>query len=224
MKPFKSILTVSLLLIVSALTAQSNQTAASKSNDPKALEILNKASSNYNSGGGVKASFTLQVLAKGGSVRETINGTIQLRSSRFKLITSDMITWFDGSNQWLYVKGNNEVNLSKPTAKDMILYNPVNVYQLYKHGYNCKLMIDKTLNGKKHHQVELKPVKDAVIQNIVVVFDKSSYRPINIVLTNKDKSGSKIAINSYIAGQNYTESSFTFNPKEYPGAEIIDLR
>lgn len=193
-------------------------------NDPKALEVLNKASDLYTKSSGVKASFTLNMLSKGGSVKETVKGSIQLKSSRFKLLTEDMITWFDGTNQWVYVKSNDEVNLSKPSPKDMLLYNPINVYQLYKYGYSCKRLADKVENGKTLFQITLKPTKDAAAQDILVKFDKTTYRPVTITVTNKDKSGSRIVVNSYVTGQNYAESLFTFSPKEYPNTEVIDLR
>ena len=203
-------------------TAQPGQHAQ---NDPKALEVLNKASVAYNKTVGVKAGFTINVLAKGGTVKDNISGNIQLKGSKFKLETDDMTTWFDGTNQWVYAKSNNEVNLSKPNSKELLMINPVNVFQLYQHGYDSKLLADKVENGKKLLQVELKPyTKTENILSIVACFDKASYRPVSINITNKDKSGSRISIGSYLAGQTYTDALFAFNPKDFPNTEVVDLR
>jgi outer membrane lipoprotein-sorting protein len=194
-------------------------------NDPKALEVLNKASAAYNKAGGVKAGFSIQVLAKGGTLKDNISGNIRLKGSKFKIETGDMITWFDGSNQWVFIQNNNEVNLSKPNSKELLMINPVNVFQLYKHGYNSKLLTDKVVNGKKYLQVELKPyTKTENAQSIVAAFDKTSYRPVSIVITNKDKSGSRVSIGSYLVGQTYADELFTFQQKDYPNAEVVDLR
>jgi outer membrane lipoprotein-sorting protein len=200
------------------------QTIQKAQNDPKALAVLNKASEAYNKAGGVKAGFTIKVLAKGGTEKDNISGNIHLKGSKFKLETGDMTTWFDGTNQWVHLQSNNEVNLSKPNSKELLMINPVNVFQLYKHGYNSKLLTDKSDKGKKLYQVELKPYTKESVQSIIAAFDKSTFRPVNIVITNKDKSGSRISIGSYLTGQTYAESMFTFQPKDYPDTEVIDLR
>lgn len=204
---------------------QSAQTTQRAQNDPKALEVLNKASAAYNKAGGVKAGFTVKIIAKGGTLKDNLSGNIQLKGSKFKLETGDMTTWFDGTNQWVYMQSNNEVNLSKPNSKELLMINPVNVFQLYQHGYNSKLLADKVENGKKYFQIELKPyTKTENTQSILACFDKSSYRPVSIIITNKDKSGSRISIGSYLTGQAYSDGLFAFNPKDYPNTEVIDLR
>jgi len=231
MKKFNSLVLIFSLLFNMNLAAQLQQMPKpaqpiqKAQNDPKALEVLNKASVAYNKAGGVKAGFTLKMLAKGGTVKDNLSGNIQLKGSKFKLETGDMTTWFDGTNQWVYMQSNNEVNLSKPNSKELLMINPVNVFQLYQHGYNSKLLTDKVENGKKLLQVELKPyTKNENTLSLVACFDKSSYRPVSIIITNKDKSGSKINIGSYLTGQSYSDDLFTFNPKDYPNTEVVDLR
>lgn len=231
MKKFSSFTLIFSLLFSLNLTAQlpqipqSAQPTQRAQNDPKALEVLNKASAAYNKAGGVKAGFTVKILAKGGALKDNLSGNIQLKGSKFKLETGDMTTWFDGTNQWVLMQSNNEVNLSKPNSKELLMINPVNVFQLYQHGYNSKLLADKVESGKKCYQVELKPyTKTENTLSIVACFDKATYRPVSIIITNKDKSGSRISIGSYLTGQSYGDALFAFNPKDYPNSEVIDLR
>lgn len=219
MKKFSS------LVLVLSLLFNLNGFSQTAQNDPKALEVLNKASVAYNKAGGVKAGFIIKILAKGGTIKDDLSGNIQLKGSKFKLETDDMTTWFDGINQWVYIKSNNEVNLSKPNSRELLMINPVNVFQLYQHGYNSKLLADKVENGKKLFQVELKPyTKNENTLSIVACFEKGTYRPVSIIITNKDKSGSRISIGSYLTGQAYTDALFAFQPKDYPNTEVVDLR
>jgi len=105
------------------------------------------------------------------------------------------------------------------------MINPVNVFLLYQHGFNSKLLADKVENGKKFLQVELKPyTKTENILSIVAAFEKGTYHPVSIVITNKDKSGSRISIGSYLTGKAYTDLMFVFQPKDYPNTEVVDLR
>ena len=200
-------------------------TAAFAQNDAKALTVLNNASAAYNKAGGVKAGFSLKVLDYGGKIKDTMNGTIRLKGSKFKLEVDEMTTWFDGKNQWVYLTNNSEVNLSTPSEEELLMVNPVNVFQLYKHGYNCKWLGEKKENGKTVLKVSLTPKnKQETLQSIVASFDKSNYRPVSIIITNKDKSGSKIYIPTYLTGQSYADGLFVFQQKNYPNTEVIDLR
>lgn len=194
-------------------------------NDPKALDVLNRASATYNKSGGVKAGFSLKILDSGGIENNTIEGTIKLKGSMFKLEVKEMISWFDGKNQWVYLTSNKEVNLSNPTEEDLLMINPVNVFQLYRHGYECKYLGEKNESGKAVLKVRLTPTdKYSSLSNIDATFDKVSLRPLNIIITNKDKSGSVINITTYQSGQTYADSFFSFPQKEYPNLDVIDLR
>jgi outer membrane lipoprotein-sorting protein len=193
--------------------------------DPKALDVLNRASAAYNKAGGVKAGFSLKVLGSGGVTDNTISGTIRLKGSKFKLEVKEMITWFDGKNQWVYLTDNKEVNLSNPTEEELLMTNPVNVFQLYKHGYNCKYAGEKDEGGKNVIKVLLTPSdKFSNLSSIMASFDKLSLRPVTIVITNKDKSGSIINIPGYLTGQAFNDTLFSFPQKDYPNLDVIDLR
>lgn len=192
-------------------------------NDSKAMDVLNNASAAYNKAGGIKAGFSLLEHRAGGKA-SNISGTILLKGSKFKIEVRGMIAWFDGKNEWVYIAKSKEVNLSNPTEEEMLMINPVNVFQLYKHGYTCKWGGVKKENGVTVQKVILTPAKRSSLQSIVASFDKSTLKPVRIIITNKDKSGSDISITSYLTGQNYSDSSFTFQQKRYPNVEVIDLR
>jgi len=194
-------------------------------NDAKALDVLNKASASYVKAGSVKAGFNIKVLDYGGKVKDNITGTIRLKGPKFKLEIEEMTTWFDGKNQWVFLTNNSEVNLSNPTEEELLMVNPINVFQLYKHGYNCKWVGEKTEGGRMVLKVILSPKnKQETVQSIVASFDKVTLRPVSISITNKDKSGSTISIPTYQTGQNYADSLFVFQQKNYPNTEVIDLR
>jgi outer membrane lipoprotein-sorting protein len=200
-------------------------TVSFSQNDDKALDVLNKASAAYTKAEGVKAGFSLKILDYGGKIKNNLSGTIRLKGSKFKLEVKEMTTWFDGKNQWVYITSNKEVNLSNPSEEELLMINPVNVFQLYKHGYNCKWLGEKNEGGKNVLKISMSPDnKNETVQNIVASFDKSSYRPVFISITNKDKSGSRISITTYQTRQSFPDALFIFQQKNYPNTEVIDLR
>ena len=72
----------------------------------QALTILEKAGEAYNKTSGVHAEFSIEVFGSG--KRRPNSGQIQLKGDKFKLDVGEMITWFDGKNQWFYL-----VNIQK---------------------------------------------------------------------------------------------------------------
>ncbi|MDD2618177.1 MAG: LolA-like putative outer membrane lipoprotein chaperone [Bacteroidales bacterium] len=191
----------------------------------QALALLEKAGEAYNKTSGVHAEFSIEVFEFGGESAAQIQGQIQLKGDKFKLDVGEMITWFDGKNQWFYLVNIQEVNLSNPAPEDLIMINPVMVFQLYKYGFDARYAGEKKLGTKIAQHVELIPQEQhSDIQRIEVWFDKQTHRPLRISIRNKDLSGSLINIDKYIIDQEYPDAMFVFQQKAYPGAVVIDLR
>ncbi len=193
------------ILILTALisTVATAQTAKS---------VLDKAAAHITVKEGVKANFKMQ-----GGIGNT-SGTILIKGKKFQATTPQAIVWFDGKTMWTYMKQNEEVNVSNPTEAQLQAINPYNFINLYKNGYNCTLN-----NTGSSYVVHLTSnVKDRKIKELFVTIDKQSYRPTQVKLLQgkkwtifdiTDLSKSKVA-----------DSQFRFNAKDFPKAEVIDLR
>ena len=104
--------------------------------DKKAKDILDKASSAFANAGGVKASFTFTLENTKAKVNETFNGTIYMQGNKFNIETPDYSAWYNGTNQWVYVKANDEVNLTNPSADETQMINPATILTIYQKGFN----------------------------------------------------------------------------------------
>jgi outer membrane lipoprotein-sorting protein len=193
------------ILILAALisTVATAQTAKS---------VLDKAAAHITVKEGVKANFKMQ-----GGIGNT-SGIILIKGKKFHASTPQATVWFDGKTMWTYMKQNEEVNVSNPTEAQLQAINPYNFINLYKNGYNCTLN-----NTGSSYVVHLTSnVKDRKIKELFVTIDKQSYRPTQVKLLQgkkwtifdiTDLSKSKVA-----------DSQFRFNAKDFPKAEVIDLR
>ena len=193
------------ILILTALisTVATAQTAKS---------VLDKAAAHITVKDGVKANFKMQ-----GGIGNT-SGTILIKGKKFQATTPQAIVWFDGKTMWTYMKKNEEVNVSNPTEAQLQAINPYNFINLYKNGYNSTL--NNTGNSYVVHLTTT--AKDRKIKELFVTIDKQSYRPTQVKLLQgkiwtifdiTDLSKSKVA-----------DSQFRFNAKDFPKAEVIDLR
>lgn len=190
----------------------------------QAKVVLDRAAAAFRNAGGVKAGFEVKVFSRGGFVGET-GGVIQLKGEKFKLKTADVVTWFDGKTQWSYLADSDEVNVSNPTPAELQSLNPYALLQLYQQGYVCRLGATKSFRGKPVYEVNLTAVnRTQEPERMAVVIAKDTFRPLFVTVEQRDKSRSEITITSYQTGQKYADALFTFDKKQYPQAEIIDLR
>lgn len=178
-----------------------------------AKRILDKAATTVSNPGGVQAHF--QMISKQFGSTE---GDIAVKGRKFHATTPDATIWFDGKTQWTYMKGNDEVNISNPTEAQLQAINPYNFINIYKKGYK--------LEAKKvdhFYEVHLIPTdKNRKIQEMYIVVDETSYHPTHVKMKQKDK-WSTIVI-SRLKTASLSDDLFKFNSKDFPQAEIIDLR
>lgn len=198
------------LLTAIALLAAMGLQAQTKTGN-KARTILDKVAKNVNRPTGATADFTIQ----GDGVSS--KGNIAIKGNKFRATTAEGIVWFDGKTQWTYMKANEEVNVNTPDAKQQARMNPYYFITLYKKGYN---MTSKSIgSGYEVHLTAQS--KSQSLQEIYITVSKS-YLPTKVRFSQKGK-WTTITVSNFKAA-NLSDSSFTFREKDYPNAEVIDLR
>jgi outer membrane lipoprotein-sorting protein len=210
LKFFRSASLIALLIFSGVSLAQ---------NSPR--NVLDKAAATLN-GSGVTASFSIN-LFNGTKLQGSSNGSISIKGNKFHASTSQNIIWFDGKTEWTYVKKNDEVNVSNPTEAQLQSMNPYRFINLYKNGFNLS-MGNTTLRGISAYSVHLKAQnKNSEIQEVYIVVNKSNYQPMSVRM----RKGAKQWYSISISGLEYkylNDNIFHFNHKDFPKAEIIDLR
>jgi len=195
----KSIL-LYLLLAVLPLSAQT------------AKEVLDKTAAVVANGKGAQAAFTI----KGGQMNAS--GTIAIKGKKFHAAIPQAIVWFDGKTQWTYMKKSDEVNVANPSATELAAINPYNFIYLYKQGYSYTL----TKKGTSY-ELHLKATgKKKSIEEMYIVVNPKTYVPSQIRMRQK-KGWTTIDIRNFKQAA-LADGMFRFNAKDYPTAEVIDLR
>lgn len=190
-----------------------------------AQAILDKAAQMYEQSNGIKANFAIHSVIPQQNISESFEGIIEMKGDKFKLETPDMITWYDGQTQWVYVMRNDEVNVSTPSGDELQLTNPAVLLRQYKKGFSVQYKgTSTTRQAKSAYDITLIPKKKSDIQQIDLQIEKMSNIPAAITITDKNKATVSIYISKWETGKNQADSFFSFNESDYPDAEIIDLR
>ncbi len=190
-----------------------------------AQAILDKAAQMYEQSNGIKANFAIHSVVPQQNISESFEGIIEMKGDKFKLETPDMITWYDGQTQWVYVMRNEEVNVSTPSGDELQLTNPAVLLRQYKKGFSVQYKgTSTTRQAKSSYDITLIPKKKSDIQQIDLQIEKMSNIPAAITITDKNKATVSIYISKWETGKNQSDSVFSFNESDYPDAEVIDLR
>ena len=199
----KTLLLNMLLLFCMGVFAQNSQ---------QAMKVLNKTAAVVGRKGGAQADFTVS-----GKKTGTQTGTIAIKGNMFQARTKKAIIWYNGKTQWSYLKMTNEVNISTPNEAKRMSMNPYTFISMYKNGYNLS-MTTKGGNYVVHMVAQNK--KRSVPEAYITI--SKSYKP-SVVRMRQGNDWTTIYVNNFVA-KNQPNSKFTFNAKDFPKADVIDLR
>lgn len=183
----------------------------SAQNATQARKILDKTASIIGRKGGAVANFSIS--GKYGNS----SGTIAIKENKFNAKTPQAIVWYDGKTQWTYMKKNQEVNVSTPTEAQQQSMNPYKFISIYKNGF--KLGMKNVSEGWKIHLYATNQKR--TIKEMYIVVGKN-YLPKTIRM-RQSNGWTTIKVTNFKA-KNLADTMFRFNAKDFPNAEVIDLR
>lgn len=178
-----------------------------------AQQVLDKTAAVIGNKGGASANFNMSS-SKYGSA----SGSIAIKGNKFNARTPQAIVWFNGKTQWTYLKKTNEVNVSNPTQAQQMSMNPYTFINIYKTGYKSTL---KTVGSNYVVHLVANNQKRSVAEMYITI-NKKTHSP-SVVKMRQGNTWSTITVSNFRA-RSVSNSTFNFNSKECPGAEVIDLR
>lgn len=183
----------------------------SAQNATQARKLLDKTASIIGRKGGAVANFSIS--GKYGNS----SGTIAIKGNKFNAKTPQAIVWYDGKTQWTYMKKNQEVNVSTPTEAQQQSMNPYKFISIYKNGF--KLGMKNVSEGWQIHLYATNQKR--TIKEMYIVVGKN-YLPKTIRM-RQSNGWTTIKVTNFKA-KNLADTMFRFNAKDFPNAEVIDLR
>lgn len=155
-----------------------------------------------------------------------ISGKLLMQEERFVYDTDVMKIWYDGITQWTLQLGGeyNELYINNPTTEEQQSINPYLLLNNYKKYFTATDGGERSVNGKLTHMVTLKP-KDseqaATSFNVYITSDGSLSA---MEMVTPDGDAFRIEVRAMRNGLTFPKETFTYQPKDFPADEIIDMR
>ena len=221
---------VLLYLLLTGLTF--NYAFAQK--DVQAKKILNQVSTKYRSYDVIKTTFTFTYENPQANTKDSQTGTMisKSKSNKYRVtifspedklaVDEEIIS--DGKNQWTYVKKNKEVELSDVDNSSESM-NPAQIFTIYEKGYKYVYNGDAKVDGKLCQVIDLTPEDEKKpFFKIRLSIDKAKKQIFSAMIFDKNGSKYNYTIRTFTPNVKVPESTFTFDKKNYPGVELVDLR
>jgi outer membrane lipoprotein-sorting protein len=194
-------------------------------NDPEAKKVLDAVSAKFKTFKAIKAAFALKIENAAGKVQGVKAGTVLMKGVKYRVSITGQEIFCDGTTIWTYDVAAKEVQVSSLDNGSGSITPQKLFTNFYDKDFLFVLGQDIKKGGKTYKVVELTPIdKTKSFFKVVLEVDKST----SVIMSTKvfEKNGNKYlyAINSINTTASVADESFSFNPKKYPGVEVIDLR
>ena len=214
---------VALVMLTSLFTAHAQIPKGMGSSDPQAKKILDAVSAKFKTFKSVQAKFSLKIENASGKALGTKTGTVFMKGGRYRISVTGQEIFSDGSNVWTLDKASKEVTISKidPSANSL---TPQKLFtNFYDKDFLYKLNGKAKVGAKSMNEVELTPIdKTKPFHKILLYVDNNTIASTKLF----EKSGNRYTYTTsgLNPNANITDATFVFDPKKYPGVEVVDLR
>ncbi|HVV56582.1 MAG TPA: outer membrane lipoprotein carrier protein LolA [Mucilaginibacter sp.] len=220
--------------IISILLIILTYTIAFAQKDKDAAKIMHAVALKYKTYNIIKADFSFKIDDPVANMRDTQTGTViaQPKANKFRVIINDptdktgvaqeIIS--DGKSQWTYVKKNKETDLSDVDHSDNNI-SPAQLFTFYEHGYKYLYTGDYNIDGRVCQSIDLSPeAANTPFFKIRLSIDKVKKQIYSALIFDKSGARYTYTITSFTPNVKLPENIFTYDKKEHPGVEIVDLR
>lgn len=193
--------------------------------DPKALEILDAMSKKYKAIPSFEANIAYTLTNDVEKINEEFKGKITVKGDKYRLVLPEQEVINNGTTVWTYLPEAKEVNIDNFDASSDEEVNPSKIFDVYKKNFKYLYLQDKTEAGVVYEEIDLVPEKkDAKFFKIKMMIAKKDKSLSSFTMFDKSGNRFKYTISKFNPAAKVEDAFFAFDPKKYPGVEIVDLR
>ncbi len=188
-------------------------------NAQSAKDVLNNVMTTIKSYSDISAEFDYIMLNEDAGIDETMQGSLWSKGKAYKVKLDGQEMICDGTTTWTYISESNEVMISDADGESS---NPLTILEEYYDKVNAKLL--KT-NDLTKISLEMTPRgDDDRFTKMRLDINAKTMQPQCVTITDGNGTDFICKIKKFEVNKQLDDKLFTFNAKQHPGVEIIDMR
>ena len=189
----------------------------------EAEEVLNKVTERTKSYTSIKIDFTYNMDNPDAKIHESEKGSLLVKNEKYRLNIAGQVVICDGTTVWTYLPDANEVQVNT-VEDDEDIITPNRLLTSYNENYKSRLIGEEKKGSTVYQIIELKPNESKSYSNVVLTIDKNLLRIMKIAIQDNSSNTFTYVVDDFKPNVLFKVSDFTFDPAEYPGVEVIDMR
>lgn len=200
--------------------------ATIQAQDAEATRLLDQLKTKFDSFKSMEAGFTLE-LDLPEREAEIQEGKIIQAGDKYYLDLADQAVYNDGTNLWVHLKSNKEVQLSEAEFDEGDqMMSPKEMVKLYEsQEYDYAITNSQKVAGKTMVDIEFKPLdRDSEYTKMRMTVNKTDNMMKKMIIFARDGSRYSVTLGDLVANKSYDDKIFAFDKAAHPGVHVEDLR
>lgn len=214
----KSLFTTAL----TALTVFAFTTTQAQSSE-KILNDLSAKAKKYTT---VYAEYSSRLIDKANDVDMQQSGKVFVKGEKYSLELGEYTMISDGESVWTFEKSANDcyVDYLEDVADGSL--SPSQMFTIWEDGFKHEFKSEVTEGGKTLYWINLYPTNptDKNFHTIQLYIDKAKMEVVKFVVKGREGNDIVYSITKFVPNKDISDAQFTFNPRNFPGVNIIDNR
>jgi outer membrane lipoprotein-sorting protein len=208
---FVSILGIFFLCFTAQLTVAQDQ---------KAIKILNDSKSKMEGMADFTANFKYSVKAATRNAA-TKTGKIKYKKGKFRITLPDQEMICDKRKIWVYMKKDNEVNVS-PYDKDSGI-DIEQIFKTYQNSAKARYTGEESIGAIACHKIEIATTDKKLDYNQVKLWINTKTNFLEkATLVDRRQTATTYEFSNVKTNNGFTDKEFEFNTAKYPGVKVYD--
>ena len=209
------------ILISSPLLSQNDD--KNEKGDKKSREILDRLTAKTEAYSSVSVEFAYKMKNEDADIDEQTFGKLTVMGNKYILNIAGQKVICDGTTIWTYIEDAEEVQINSLEDSEESI-SPSKLLSSYNDDYRSKFIQEDFMCGTQVHIIDLTPIEGKSYFKVRLVIDKIKDQLLEVTIYDKNGSTYSYIISKFLTNQPVNESDFTFNKKDYPGVEVVDMR
>jgi outer membrane lipoprotein-sorting protein len=190
---------------------------------PPAASILDRTAQKFNDLSAFSLDFVVK-MEENGKMILNFKGTAFGKKEKYFLSFEDQIIANDGKMMWNYQKNTNEAVLLDAEDDGFLMFHPAKILNNWEKEYVAVFIKEDVLQNKPVLVLDLTPRNQSQFHKIRLFIDKATSYIQQVVMYEVDGAVVTYSITKFTPNAAISDAKFTFNKKDYPNVQVIDMR
>lgn len=187
-----------------------------------AAALLDKIIADIKAGAALQQDYSYTVYDEDDAVVYSDKGVLKLDNERYALDMENMKVWCDGFTQWSYMKDIDEVYITDAGSEEAQNLSPLYIMEAYRANYTLKLAEEQA-----DVCVIVMTAKDVDAEiNELKLYVYTGERPMleGLEIYMSGQGFARITLGESKRGCKFGKDTYRCQVKDFPTAEIVDMR